>query len=250
MTNTALTLDHVSVSYGDKTILHDLSLAIPKHSITAIIGPSGCGKSTLLKTLNLTVELDGGHVAGSVYYDKTSIRELPLETLRTQIGFVDQTPVVFPFSIYKNMTYALNYHHRLSKDALDSQVVASLQKAGIYDEVKDTLHQSATKLSGGQKQRLCIARALSIEPSVLLLDEPCSALDMRNTALIESTLKALKSNYTLILVTHQLSQAMRLADHVIFMEDGHIIESGTPASLFHHPTQQATKDYLSYMGAQ
>jgi phosphate transport system ATP-binding protein len=247
MEKIALDIRNLSVSYGKNTVLKNLDLAVPKNRITAIIGGSGCGKSTLLKAVNRTAEEYGAKVSGTVTLDGEDAFSLPAETLRRRIGMVFQTPVTFPFTIYKNMLYAPKYFKRLTKAQADELVSLYLKKAGLYEEVKDQLGMPATRLSGGQQQRLAIARCLTVEPEILLLDEPCSALDVKNTAHIEKLLLELKADYTILIVTHNLAQARRIADAVIYMEDGEIIESGTPTELFGAPKDERTKAYLAYL---
>lgn len=237
----------LSVSYGKKNILNGINVSFEKNKITAIIGPSGCGKSTFLKSLNRTVEEYGGKICGDIFLDNTDIIKIPLQKIRSTIGMVFQTPVVFPFSIYKNMTYAPIYYGEKDKEKLKEIVVNNLKKSGLYDEVKDNLNMQATKLSGGQQQRLVIARCLTVNPEIILLDEPCSALDIKNTAHIEKMLLELKNEYTIIIVTHNLAQAKRIADSVIFIEDGMVVETGTPDEIFNNPVDPRTKEYITYM---
>ena len=209
-------------------------------------GASGCGKSTLLKSLNRTVEEYGGRIQGNIWLHQDNILKLSLESLRRSVGIVFQSPIVFPFSIYKNMTYAPTYYGE-KKENLDGIVINYLKKAGLYDEVKENLNKPATSLSGGQQQRLAIARCLTVNPEIILLDEPCSALDIKNTAHIEKMLLELKKEYTIIIVTHNLAQAKRIADDVIYMEDGQIIETGTAEGIFDNPRDYRTKEYFAYM---
>ena len=192
----------------------------------------------------MTEEL-GGHATGHIKISGQDYSLLSSQQLRQKIGLVFQSPIAFPFSIYKNMTYAPQYYHQYSKQELDELVKKYLIKAGLYEEVKDILSMSATKLSGGQQQRLAIARALTTEPEVILLDEPCSALDAKNTLYIEKMLLELKQDYTLVIVTHNLAQAKRIADHIIFMDQGEIIETGSPEVLFSTPQSTQLKDFLS-----
>lgn len=239
--------ENLKVSYGNKKVIKNINTSFEKNKITAIIGPSGCGKSTLLKSLNRTIEEYGGRAEGSIYLNNINYKDIDVQELRNKIGMVFQTPVVFPFSIYKNMTYAPIYYGEKSREKLQEIVVKYLQKAGLYEEVKGDLNMQASKLSGGQQQRLVIARCLTVNPEVILLDEPCSALDIKNTANIEKMLLNLKKDYTIIIVTHNLAQAKRIADYVIYMEDGTIVESGTPDVIFSSPTDPRTKEYINYM---
>ena len=238
---------NLSVNYGNKSVLKNIDISFEKNKITAIIGPSGCGKSTFLKTLNRTIEEYGGKAEGNIYLSNENIRDIPLENLRNRIGMVFQTPVVFPFSIYKNLTYAPIYYGEKNKEKLQEIAVKYLNKAGLYEEVKGDLNMKASKLSGGQQQRLVIARCLTVNPQVILLDEPCSALDIKNTANIEKMLLDLKKEYSIIIVTHNLAQAKRIADYVIYMEDGTIVERGLPDEIFNSPMDSRTQEYINYM---
>ena len=217
--------DRLSVSYGSQKVLDNISYGFKKNKITAILGSSGCGKTTLLHALNnLLSEEENIKISGDIKLEGTSIYSMQNEILRKKVGLVFQTPVVFPMSIYKNMSYALSYHGISSKKELDRLIEEKLKFAGLYEEVKDKLKKSALKLSGGQKQRLCIARALTIEPKVLLLDEPCSALDIKNTLLIEKLLTELKSGISIIIVTHNIEQAKRIGDEIVTMKSGSLSE--------------------------
>lgn len=244
---TIIRTEDLSVNYGNKNILKNINISFDKNKITAIIGPSGCGKSTFLKTLNRTLEEYGGTSEGDIYLNSVNIMDIHIQDLRNKIGMVFQTPVVFPFSIYKNMTYAPIYYGEKSKNKLNEIAVKYLKKAGLYEEIKGDLNMHASKLSGGQQQRLVIARCLTVNPEVILLDEPCSALDIKNTANIEKMLLEIKKEYSIIIVTHNLAQAKRIADYVIYMEDGTIIETGTPNKIFNFPVESRTKEYITYM---
>lgn len=222
--NSMLNIENVSCSFGKQEILHNVSLEIPKGEITAIVGPSGCGKTTLLKTCNRMVEEEGGTWDGAICLEETDIRSLSKEQLRTRVGMVFQQPVAFPHSIEKNLSYVLNYHGVRDRRQREEKICDCLTKAGLYEEVKDHMKMSAQKLSGGQKQRLAIAQSLCVNPQVLLLDEPCSALDQNNTLGIERTLLDLKGAYTFVIVTHNLEQADRIADHIVHMEAGRITD--------------------------
>lgn len=238
---------NLNVQYGKKQVLKNIDLSFQKNKITAIIGPSGCGKSTFLKSLNRTIEEYGGNIEGEIFLDGVNIINVSLQKLRSSIGMVFQTPIVFPFSIYKNMTFAPVYYGEKNKEKLHEIVVKNLKKSGLYNEVKNDLNMIATKLSGGQQQRLVIARCLTVNPEIILLDEPCSALDMKNTAHIEKMLVELKEEYTIIIVTHNLAQAKRIADYVIFMDEGQIIEKDTPYNIFNNPVDSRTQEYIMYM---
>ena len=245
MNDAMITLHDFGVAYDKKTVLEGVNTTIRKGRITAIIGPSGCGKSTLLKAMNRMLETQkDAHIFGSVHMNGVDIHTMEPEQLRRKVGMVFQTPTPFPMSIYKNMTYAPLYYGITGKQKLDALVQENLEVTGLWDEVKDELHKNALKLSGGQQQRLCIARALTADPEVLLLDEPCSALDVKSTQIIEELLLKLKEHYTIVIVTHNLFQARRIADDCIFMLNGQLWEQNTTEELFNNPRKQETKDYL------
>ena len=241
-----LEVKNFSVSYDDKKILKNINMYIDKNKITAIIGPSGCGKSTFLKSLNMMInEEKGAKTFGDIFFEGKNIKDFEVENLRKNIGLVFQTPTPFPFSIYKNMTYAPIYYGIKNKNQLDNLVKEKLKLAGLYDEIKDEINKSALSLSGGQQQRLCIARELTVEPEVLLLDEPCSALDIQNTIKIEEMLKNLSKNYTIIIVTHNLAQAKRIADKTAFFFDGELVEYEDTEKIFSNPRDEKTKKYIN-----
>ncbi|MBR2928314.1 MAG: phosphate ABC transporter ATP-binding protein [Oscillospiraceae bacterium] len=245
MSDTVIKLCDFGAAYEKKTVLEGVSTSIRRGRITAIMGPSGCGKSTLLKAMNRMLELQGGaSIRGSIHLDGQDIQSIPVDELRRRVGMVFQTPTPFPLSIYKNMTYAPLYYGVHGKQKLDEIVRENLEITGLWDEVKDELDKSALKLSGGQQQRLCIARALTAEPEILLLDEPCSALDVKSTQVIEQLLLQLKERYTIVIVTHNLFQARRIADDCIFMLGGELWEQNTTEELFSNPQRPETKDYL------
>ena len=245
MSETMITLHDFGVAYEKKTVLKNINTAIPAGKITAIIGPSGCGKSTLLKAMNRMLELEqDAFITGSIHLKGRDIQSIPAQELRRKVGMVFQTPAPFPMSIYKNMTYAPLYYGIHGHRNLDRIVREKLEVTGLWDEVHDELGKSALKLSGGQQQRLCIARALTAEPEILLLDEPCSALDVKSTQTIEELLLKLKEKYTIVIVTHNLFQARRIADRCIFMLNGELWEENATAELFTNPARQETKDYL------
>ena len=240
-----LTLRNLSAAYDGNQVLHNINMDIAPRQITAVIGPSGCGKSTLLACINRTLEeMPGATVSGDICLNGQDIRRTDKEELRRRIGLVFQTPAPFPFSIYKNMTYALRYYGIHKKEELARLVKEKLEMAGLYDEVKDELNKNAEKLSGGQQQRLCIARALTVDPDILLLDEPCSALDVKSTAAIEKMLLDLKKEFTIVTVTHNLAQARRLADQIAFIYNGRLIEYAPRDDFFDHPQQAETKAFL------
>ena len=241
-----LEVKNFSVSYDDKKILKNINMYIDRNKITAIIGPSGCGKSTFLKSLNMMInEEKGAKTFGDIFFEGKNIKGFEVELLRKNIGLVFQTPTPFPFSIYKNMTYAPIYYGIKDKNQLDNLVKEKLKLAGLYDEIKDEINKSALSLSGGQQQRLCIARELTVEPEVLLLDEPCSALDIQNTIKIEEMLKNLSKNYTIIIVTHNLAQAKRIADKTAFFFDGELVEYEDTEKIFSNPSDEKTKKYIN-----
>ena len=231
--------------YGQNHALHDINVAIPEHEITAFIGPSGCGKSTFLRTLNDLVE--GIRIEGEVNYAGQNIYDPSVDTtwLRKQIGMVFQKANPFPMSIYDNVAYGPRTHGIRSKVQLDEIVENSLKAAAIWDEVKDRLKKSALGLSGGQQQRLCIARALAVEPEVLLMDESTSALDPISTSKIEDLAAELKNKYTVIMVTHNMQQAARISDNTAFFLLGELVEFGKTEQLFSAPTDKRTEDYIT-----
>ncbi|MZQ74684.1 MAG: ATP-binding cassette domain-containing protein [Peptoclostridium sp.] len=232
-------------TYASKIVLSDINVDIYKNSITALIGPSGCGKTTFIKSLNLLVEDEkDGSVKGSILLEGKDARNIPREKLRSKLGMVFQNPAPFPLSIKDNMTYAPRYHGIRDKERLGQIAREKLQVAGLYDEVSHCLDMPARKLSGGQQQRLCIARALTVEPSVLLLDEPCSALDIQNTAKIEAMLKELSRDYAIVIVTHNLAQARRIADYTMFMMSGELVEFGRTSEVFSNPKDERTRQYI------
>lgn len=239
-----LRINNLSAKYTNKRVLKDLSLGIKKNKITAIIGPSGCGKSTLLTVLNRMIEEKGGSFTGEILFKDKSILDYGKEEIRKNIGMVFQKPTPFPFSIYKNLTYAPIYYGIKNRAKLDRIVESSLKKAGLFDEIRGDLAMPATKLSGGQQQRLCIARALTSRPEILLLDEPCSALDVKNTQNIEKMLLGFSKDYTIVIVTHNLAQAKRISDYTAFILDGELIEYGQTGELFKNPKDARTKEYI------
>ena len=234
--------------YGSHQALHHVNMEIPANEITALIGPSGCGKSTFLKTLDRMNDLvDGIKITGQVQYRGQDIYAPGVDVtwLRKQIGMVFQKPNPFPMSIYDNVAYGPRTHGVRSKSKLDDIVEKSLQGAAIWDEVKDRLKKSALGLSGGQQQRLCIARALAVEPEILLMDESTSALDPISTSKIEDLAVELKSKYTVIMVTHNMQQAARVSDNTAFFLLGDLVEFGRTETLFSTPTDKRTEDYIT-----
>lgn len=237
-------VNDLNVIYDNKLILKDLSMSFIKNKITAIIGPSGCGKSTFLTTLNLMLEEQGGRYSGKIFFKDKDIQEYNKNDVRKMIGMVFQKPTPFPLSIYKNMIYAPIYYGIKDKGQLQKIVEYNLKRVGLFEEINNELNMPAMKLSGGQQQRLSIARALTVEPEVLLLDEPCSALDIKNTAIIEEMLLKLSKEYTIIIVTHNLSQARRIADYTAFILNGELIEYGKTEEVFSNPKDNRTREYL------
>jgi len=238
----------LSLWYGDTLALDAISLDLPERRITAFIGPSGCGKSTLLRCLNRMNDLvDGVRIEGDVMFGGASIfdPEVDVNALRKQIGMVFQKSNPFPKSIYENVAYGPRIHGVRTKGELDGIVERGLRAAALWDEVKDRLQTSALQLSGGQQQRLCIARALAVEPEVLLLDEPCSALDPGATAKIEELLLELRQGYTIAIVTHNMQQAARVSDYTAFLYLGRLIEFGETRELFVKPREAQTRDYIT-----
>ena len=234
--------------YGEHHALHDVSLSVPEKSITALIGPSGCGKSTFLKTLNRMNDLiPGVKITGEVNYKGQNILapSVDVSALRREIGTVFQKPNPFPMSIYDNVAYGPRTHGVRGKAKLDDIVERSLRGAAIWDEVKDRLKKNALGLSGGQQQRLCIARALAVEPEVLLMDEPTSALDPISTSRIEELALELKERYTIVIVTHNMQQAVRISDQTAFFLLGELVECGNTEQLFSQPTDKRTEDYIT-----
>ena len=243
-----LEIQDLCLWYGNTQALKNVSMKIPEKSITAFIGPSGCGKSTFLKTLNRMNDLiPGVKITGSVKYHNQDIYAPGVDAtaLRKEIGMVFQKPNPFPMSIYDNITYGPRTHGIKSRAKLDDIVERSLRDAAIWDEVKDRLKKSALGLSGGQQQRLCIARALAVEPEVLLMDEPTSALDPISTAKIEELAMELKTRYTIVIVTHNMQQAVRISDNTAFFLLGELIEYGNTERLFAQPQEKRTEDYIT-----
>ena len=243
-----MTVNDLCLWYGNHQALKDINITIPEKSITALIGPSGCGKSTFLKTLNRMNDLvDGVKITGSVKYRGKDIYDPATDVceLRRQIGMVFQKPNPFPMSIYDNVAYGPRTHGIRSRARLDELVERSLRGAAIWDEVKDRLKKNALGLSGGQQQRLCIARALAVEPDVLLMDEPTSALDPISTSKIEELAMQLKENYTIVIVTHNMQQAVRISDHTAFFLLGDLVEFGATEQIFSQPQDKRTEDYIT-----
>ena len=234
--------------YGDHQALKNVNIEIPEKSITAFIGPSGCGKSTFLKTLNRMNDLiPGVKITGYIRYEGTDIfsKEVDVNNLRKEIGMVFQKPNPFPMSIYDNIAYGPRTHGITNKVELDEIVERALRDAAIWDEVKDRLKKNALGMSGGQQQRLCIARALAVQPKILLMDEPTSALDPISTSRIEELVLELKEKYTIVMVTHNMQQAVRVSDHTAFFLLGELVEFGKTDDIFSQPKDQRTEDYIT-----
>ena len=246
--NNILSVENLCLWYGSHQALKDINIEIPEKSITALIGPSGCGKSTFLKTLDRMNDLiPDVKITGSVLYKDEDIFDASVDVseLRRQVGMVFQKPNPFPMSIYDNIAYGPRTHGVKNKAKLDEIVEKSLRGAAIWDEVKDRLKKNALGLSGGQQQRLCIARALAVEPEVLLMDEPTSALDPISTSKIEELAMELKEKYTIVIVTHNMQQAVRISDHTAFFLLGELVEYGETEKLFSQPQDKRTEDYIT-----
>ncbi len=242
-----LSIRKLNVWYGKQRALTDITVDIPRHQITAIIGPSGCGKSTLLKSLNRLLDLNEQvRVTGQVFFDGRNIYDpgVDVTEIRTRIGLLAQKPFPLPMSIFDNVAYGPRIHG-LANGRLDQLVTAQLTAVGLWDEVKDRLKTPAVGLSGGQQQRLCLARTLAVAPEILLCDESTASLDPISARAIEDLLSGLKEDYTLVMVTHDIDQARRLADHVIFMWLGELVEHSPAAAFFEQPRQELTQAYLA-----
>ena len=240
-------VQNLNLYYGDFHALKDVDMEIPEHEITAFIGPSGCGKSTFLKTINRMNDLvPNVKITGKIYLDDVDIYDqIDVTKLRTRVGMVFQQPNPFPMSIYDNVAYGPRIHGIKKKAVLDEIVEKSLKQAAIWDEVKDRLKRSALSVSGGQQQRICIARALAVEPEVILMDEPTSALDPISTLKIEDLAVELKKNYTIVMVTHNMQQASRISDKTAFFLTGEVVEFDDTSQIFHNPRDQRTEDYIT-----
>lgn len=243
-----ITAENLCLWYGEHKALNDINIQIPEKSITALIGPSGCGKSTFLKTLNRMNDLvPNVRITGDVRYNGNNIfdKAVDVTLLRKDVGMVFQKPNPFPMSIYDNIAYGPRIHGITNKAKLDTIVEQSLRDAAIWDEVKDRLKKNALGLSGGQQQRLCIARALAVQPKVLLMDEPTSALDPISTSHIEDLTLTLKEKYSIVIVTHNMQQAVRISDYTAFFLMGELVEFGETEQIFSHPTDKRTEDYIT-----
>ena len=246
MNNPIITVRDMNLWYGQTQALKNINIDIPEKSITALIGPSGCGKSTFLKSLNRMQDLvPGVKITGDLRYEGKDIFQCEVNNLRKEIGMVFQKPNPFPMSIYDNIAYGPRTHGITNKAQLDEIVEKSLRGASIWDEVKDRLKKNALGMSGGQQQRLCIARALAVEPKVLLMDEPTSALDPISTSRIEDLAMELKEKYTIVIVTHNMQQAVRISDQTAFFLLGDLVEFGKTEDIFSQPKDKRTEDYIT-----
>lgn len=247
--NPMITSRDVSVYYGEKQALFGVELDIGKHCVTSLIGPSGCGKSTYLRCLNrMNDTIEGCRVTGQIILDNENIYDKKVDVvyLRAKVGMVFQKPNPFPKSVFDNVAYGPRIHGLTSsKSELDDLVKYSLQKAGLWNEVADRLDEPGTGLSGGQQQRLCIARAIAVQPEVILMDEPCSALDPIATATIEDLMDELREQFTIVIVTHSMQQAARVSQRTAFFHLGELVEVGNTADIFNNPTEQRTQDYIT-----
>lgn len=246
--NSVIEVNDLNLWYGSNQALYEINMEVPEERVTAIIGPSGCGKSTFLKTLNRMVEMVPiVRTSGSIKYRGQDIfsNKYKEEYLRTKVGMVFQKPNPFPKSVYDNVAYGPRVHGIKKKEILDQIVEKSLKDAAIWDEVKDRLHENAYGLSGGQQQRVCIARALAVEPDVILMDEPTSALDPISTAKVEELVQELKEKYSIIIVTHNMQQAARISDKTAFFLSGELIEFAETDDLFQNPQDKRTEDYIT-----
>lgn len=238
----------IEVFYKDFQALHKINMDIEQHRVTALIGPSGCGKSTFLRTLNRLNELiEGAVIKGQVFLDEEPIytSDTDVVALRKRVGMVFQKPSVFPMSIYENVAYGPKIHGIKDKSVLDEIVTSSLKSANLWKEVSDRIHSPAARLSGGQQQRLVIARVLAVEPQVILMDEPASALDPISTSRLEDLIAELKENYTIVIVTHNMQQAARVSDYTGFFLNGHLVEFNKTEELFVNPRDKRTEDYIT-----
>ena len=244
----SIEIKNLNFFYGDFHALKDISMNIDKNSVTAFIGPSGCGKSTYLRLFNRMNDLIlGTRMSGEIFIDGENIyaKDILVDRLRKKVGMVFQKPNPFPKSIFENVAYGLRVNGEKNKQAIEEQVVNSLQGAALWEEVKDKLKKSAFELSGGQQQRLCIARALAVQPSIILMDEPASALDPISTAKIEELIHSLKNEYTIVIVTHNMQQAARVSDKTAFFYLGELIEFDQTKIIFTNPKKEATQNYIT-----
>jgi phosphate transport system ATP-binding protein len=245
---TKLAVRHLNFYYGETQALFDNNLDIAEHQVTAIIGPSGCGKSTHLRVYNRIYELYRDQRAeGEIWLDGLNVLSLAQDVmeLRKKIGMIFQKPTPFPMSVFENVAYGLRMHYALSKSEMADRVEDALKRSALWDEVKDVLHRPGTALSGGQQQRLCIARTIVVEPELLLMDEPCSAIDPIGTAKVEELINELKAEYTIVIVTHNMQQAARVSDFTAFFYVGKVVEFGTTQQIFTNPANKQTEQYIT-----
>ncbi len=245
---TALTTKNLDLFYSQKQALFDVNIEIPKHRVTAMIGPSGCGKSTYLRCINRMNDLiDNVTIKGSIMFDAIEVNDKRTDVidLRRRVGMVFQKSNPFPKSIFENVVYGLRIQGVRNKKVLEETCAKSLEKAGLFDEVKDRLHASALSLSGGQMQRLCIARTIAVNPSIILMDEPCSALDPKSTAKVEDLILELRKDFTIVIVTHNMQQASRVSDFTAFFFEGKLIEFDGTKKIFTKPACKQTEDYIT-----
>jgi phosphate transport system ATP-binding protein len=245
---TQISVRHLDFFYGKEQALFDNEIEIKQNRVTAVIGPSGCGKSTHIRTYNRIFNLyRDQRASGEIYMDGVNIlsSKIDLLDLRRRVGMIFQKPSPFPMTVFDNVAYGLRQHYKLSRSELSDRVEDALKRSAIWDEVKHKLNEPGNALSGGQQQRLCIARAIAAEPEVLLMDEPCSAIDPVATAKIEELILDLKSNYTIVLVTHNMQQAARVSDYTAFFFQGSIVEFGPTTQIFSNPTEKKTEEYIT-----
>lgn len=243
-----ISVTKLSLFYNQLQALHEISFKISPYQVTALIGPSGCGKSTFLRCLNrMNDAVEGVAVTGSISYRDLEINNplLDVISLRRSIGMVFQRPTPFPKSIFENVAYGLRIHGIKNKQEIEGKVEESLRQAALWEEVKDKLHNSALALSGGQHQRLCIARAIAVKPEIVLMDEPCSALDPRSTKKVEELIQILRDQYTIVIVTHNMQQAARISDYAAFFYEGRLVEYNITDKMFTNPAVSATEDYIT-----
>ena len=243
-----VSINDLSFFYGETKALKNITLPLYTNKVTAFIGPSGCGKSTLLRVMNRIYELYPNQRAeGEVLLDGENIlsRKLDVNALRAKVGMVFQKPTPFPMTIFDNVAFGLQLYESLSRSEMEGRIEVALRRAALWDEVKDKLHASGTSLSGGQQQRLCIARSVAIKPELILLDEPCSALDPISTAKIEELINELSDDYTIVIVTHNMQQASRVSDYTAFMFLGELVEFGETEKIFTTPSNKRTEDYIT-----
>jgi len=248
MTNSKLTARNVDVFYGQKKAINNVSIEIDNGIVTAFIGPSGCGKSTFLRSLNrMNDTIADARVTGEILLDGEDIYEpgVDVNMLRAKVGMVFQKPTPFPMSIYDNIAFGVRLYENLSKGEMDERVEWALKKAALWEEAKDKLNKSGLSLSGGQQQRLCIARAIAVSPEVILMDEPCSALDPIATARIEELIDELKESFAIVIVTHSMQQAARVSQRTAFFHLGNLVEYGDTSQIFTTPREEKTKDYIT-----